>query len=407
MMRPSGYLALITTLLYDLPWQVVHAEPAHLPQPWRAQAVVQGRDEPYDIERFLHELTFRHRSDTPSALENGIRGTGGSVSSDELYYDFRFRQDFSFRDGRNGFLLDIQRSEDLDGTYDRQLIGFRQDLGESVELWLQGDVFPDKAQSDIYFSARHHLSEGSWLHASWILPDAYFNEKTSTSDEFTDPPWSAFVQWHQQAGPKQSTTVSINWSPESEFISRQESLTVTSDQLGAAVSQSYSSGGWLFRLHMEGERSRRQYHLQGPDEGGRPDFSRDYLKATASARFHEHRLKPVLGLAYIHLDEQGFFGRVQDESGKVRRREPMLFGEITLRASAGTTLSPGVYLSHPDIRQSFEDSRKRFNGFTGKLAVPVQFQLSEGEQATLTLNPTFYLHEAAFGGGNVQLHWLM
>ena len=395
------------TLPCALPWPVAHASSAHIAQPWRAQAVVQGRDEPYDTERFLHELTYDHHSGTPSALENGIRGTGGSVSSDELYYDFRFRQDLGFRNGRTGFLLDIQRSEDLDGTYERQLVGFRQNLGESTELWLQGDVFPDKAQSDIYFSARHNLSEDSWLHASWILPDTYFNEKTSTSDEFKDQPWTAFVQWHQQAGPAQSTTVSINWSPESAFISRQESLTVTSDQLQAALSQSYSTGGWLFRLHVEGERSRRQYHLQGPDEGGRTEFTRDYLKATASGRLDTHRLKPVLGLAYIHLDEQGFFGRVQDESGKVRRREPVLFGEIALRTSAGTTISPAVYLSHPDIRQSFEDSHKRFRGFTGKLALPVQFRLSDREPATLTLNPTFYLHEAAFGGGNVQLHWLL
>lgn len=216
-----------------------HSSTAHIPQPWRSDAVVQGRDEMYNTERFLHELTFRHRQHLPAATDNGIRGTGGSVSSRRLYFDFRYRQDFDFRAGDNGFLLDIQRGEDLDGSYQRQLVGFRKNLGDSTELWLQGDVFSDKAESDIYLSARQHLPGNSWLHASLILPDYYFNSKTDSPDRF--------------------------------------------------------------------------------------------------AR---------------------------------------------------------------------EDSR-RHTGFTGKLALPITTRLSATEQATLTLNPTLYLHKFGFGGGNLQLHWPM
>lgn len=414
MMRPSGILVLITGVLCQLPWQKALAGSPHIPQPWRAEAVVQGRDEAYDAERFLHELTFAHQAEAPSAVENGIRGTGGSVSSDELYYDFRFRQDFGFREGRNGFLLDIQRSEDLDGAYDRQLVGFRQNLGERSELWLQGDVFSDKAQSDVYFSGQHYLNgrkgsnETSWLHASWIIPDAYFNDKTSTPDRFTREPQSLFLQWHQQTELRQSTTISVNWSPESEFVSRQENLTVASDNVRAAFDHRQQSGPWALSIAIEGERSRRQYQLQGPQEGQRRDFSRDYLKATTSARLNEHRLKPRFGLAYIHLDERGFFGRAIDDTGDIRRREPVVFADITLQASAATTLSPAIYLSAPDIRQSFEATREdNHSGFMGKLALPLQFRLSATDRASLTLNPTFYLHKAAFGGGNLQFHWPM
>lgn len=408
MTRLSATPVLVIVFVCQLPLQAAHSGSAHIPQPWRADAVVQGRDDLYDAERFLHELTFSHRSRAPSPVENGIRGTGGSVSSDELYYDFRFRQDFGFREGRNGFLLDIQRSEDLDGAFDRQLVGFRHSIGERSEVWLQGDVFSDKARSDIYFSARHDLSGESWIHASWIIPDAYFNDKTSTPDEFTREPQSLFLQWHRQAESHQHTTVSVNWSPESEFISRQESLTVASDSFRGAISHQQAAGRWILNVDVEGERSRRQYQLQGPEENRNPDFSRDYLKATASALLHEHRLKPLLGIAYVHLDEQGYFGRALNDTGTIRRREPVVFGEITLQASAATTISPGIYLSTPDIRQSFDGAGEDdHDGFTGKLALPVQFQLSRREQATLTLNPTFYLHKAAFGGGNLQLHWPM
>ncbi|MFP3491047.1 hypothetical protein R0K20_26045, partial [Staphylococcus sp. SIMBA_130] len=76
-----------------------------------------------------------------------------------------------------------------------------------------------------------------------------------------------------------------------------------------------------------------------------------------------------------------------------------------LQASAATTLSPALYLGAPDIRQSFDATREdNHSGFMGKLALPLQFRLSATDRASLTLNPTFYLHKAAFGGGNLQFH---
>ncbi|WP_227712576.1 hypothetical protein [Marinobacter zhanjiangensis] len=383
------------------------ADTAHVPQPWREDAVVMGRDEAYNTERFLHELTFRHRLSPPAATEEGIRGTAGSVGSDRLYYDFRFLRDFGFREDRNGFLLDIQRAEDLDGAYDRQLIGFRQNLGDDSEIWLQGDVFSDKSQADVYFSARHHLTDNSWIHASWILPDAYFNDKTDTRDSVEQAPQTFFLQWHRQGtGTGAGTTLSLNLSPESRFISRQEQLTVDSESLRTAITHGQRAGDWLLRLHLEGERTRRDYQLRGPEESGSTPFDREYLEARVSATLTSHRLQPGIGLAYVHLDETGYFGRALDDEGRIRRREPTLFGEISLQAARNTTISPGLYLSAPKVRQSFaEDDGRRHSGFTGKLALPIEVQLPDTNQAVLTINPTFYLHKAAFGGGNLQLHW--
>jgi hypothetical protein len=383
---------------------------AHIPQPWRADAVVLGRDEPYDTERFLHELTFDHRQHMPAATDNGIRGTGGSVSSRRLYYDFRFRQDFGFRDNQNGFLLDIQRSEDLDGPYQRQLVGFRQNLGQNTEVWLQGDVYSDKAESDIYLSARHHLTDQSWLHGSVILPDYYFNEKTDTTDRFDKEPRSFFLQWHREAHHAGAgTTVSINASPDARFISRRQNLTVSNETLRVAISHGQTAGQWLVRMHLEGEHTRREYQLQAPEENQASAFERDHLRAHVSASLTHHHLSPTLGLAWLQLDETGYFGRELNDHGNIRRREPTVFGEITLQASQHTSISPGIYLSAPEIRQTFEraEDQRRHTGFTGKLAVPIETRLTADNQSVLTLNPTFYLHKFGFGGGNLQLHWPM
>ncbi len=384
------------------------ASNAHIPQPWRSDAVMLGRDEAYDTERFLHELTFDHRQALPTAMDNGIRGTGGSVSSRRLYFDFRYRQDFGFRDDQNGFLLDIQRAEDLDGPYQRQLVGFRQNIGERTEVWLQGDVFSDKAESDIYLSARHHLDSQSWLHASVILPDYYFNEKTDTADRFSKKPQSYFLQWHHQGSSAvEGTTVSLNLSPDSRFISQRQELAVSNETQRGAISHRQQTGDWLIGLHLEGERTRRDYTLQRSDENRATGFERDHLKARGSATLVPHRLSPTVGVAWLQLDETGYFGRELNDEGRIRRREPTVFAEITLSASQNTSISPGIYLSAPEIRQTFEqeEEQRRHTGFTGKLAVPIETRLSASNEAILTLNPTFYLHKFGFGGGNLQLHW--
>ncbi|WP_138435845.1 MULTISPECIES: hypothetical protein [Marinobacter] len=384
------------------------ASNAHIPQPWRSDAVVLGRDEAYDTERFLHELTFDHRQTLPTATDDGIRGTGGSVSSRRLYFDFRYRQDFGFRDDQNGFLLDIQRAEDLDGSYQRQLVGFRQNLGESTEVWLQGDVFSDKAESDIYLSARHRFTDKSWLHGSLVLPNYYFNEKTDTADRFDKQPRSYFLQWHHQGSSAvEGTTVSLNLSPDSRFISQRQELAVSNETQRGAISHRQQTGDWLIGLHLEGERTRRDYTLQRSDENRATGFERDHLKARGSATLVSHRLSPTVGVAWLQLDETGYFGRELNDEGRIRRREPTVFAEITLSASQNTSISPGIYLSAPEIRQTFEqeEEQRRHTGFTGKLAVPIETRLSASNQAVLTLNPTFYLHKFGFGGGNLQLHW--
>lgn len=111
---------------------------------------------------------------------------------------------------------------------------------------------------------------------------------------------------------------------------------------------------------------------------------------------------------YFYLSEQGYTGRNLNEIADVRRREPTLSGHFSLPLTPAVTLRPGIYLSVPDIEQSYSQSDDEdHRGFTGKFSLPFEILLSREENAILTLAPTFYLHKAAFGGGNLQLHWPM
>lgn len=384
------------------------ADNNHLPQPWRSDAVVYGSEEFLNTERFLHELSFAHSQKRPSLTDNGIRGTGGSIGSRRLYYDFRFRQDFGFNDNQQGFLLDVQRSEDFDGSYDRQLVGFRHQLTEATEIWLQGDVFADKSQTDIYFSSRHYTSRNSWLHGAWILPDAYFNDKTRSGDEFLEQPHSFFLQYHLDSESSAlTTTTSINYSPTSTLDSRREGLVVTSESLRGAITQNYATEFWLLGWEISGERTRRDYQLDETPSSDTP-FQRDAFQASATAQLRQHRLAPRLGVHFIAYKENGFLGRSLDQSADIRRLEPMLSGSLALQLAPGKIARPALYLSVPHIRQRYSrEGRRDHSGFTGKLALPLEITLSAREQAVLTIAPTFYLHKAAFGGGNLQLHWPM
>ncbi|WP_417530058.1 hypothetical protein [Marinobacter lipolyticus] len=408
---PTGIVLGITLILSGALAPNAFPSNSHFPQPWRQDAVVQGRDETYNTERFLHELTFDHLQTPPAATDNGIRGTGGSVSSRRLYLDFRFRNDFGFNHDRQGFLLDIQRGEDLDGAYQRQLVGFRHNLTDRTELWIQGDVFSDKSESDVYFSARRYLNGNSWIHGSWILPDTYFNDKTDTDDEFIRKPQSFFLQWHQAheaTHPTLGTTASLTVSPTSEFLSRTENLQVENESLKAALTHRFRQQSWHWHFEISGERTRRQYRLFGVDESASSAFSRDQIKLATRVTDTGRRYHPYLGLYYLDLDEEGYFGRALDDVGFTRRREPTIYGGLSLPLSARTTLTPGLYLSLPDIRQTFAENRdRRHHSFTGKLALPFKTIISERDHAILTLNPTFYLHKFGFGGGNLQLHWPM
>lgn len=380
----------------------------HLPQPWRQDAVVLGVEKAPNVERYLHELSFGHSQPSPSAVENGIRGTGGSVGSRRLYLDFRFRQDFGFNENRQGFLLDIQRSEDFDGSYERQLIGFRHQLTEATEVWLQGDVFADKSRSDVYLSARHTFSNDSWLHGSWILPDLYFNAKTRSEDAFVDPAQSFFLQWHHPSGAYWSgaTTASVTYSAPSAFDSRDENLVVENESFRGALTRQHRFQTWRLRMDLSGEYTRRQYNLD--ETSGTIPTRRNHIRAEAEAVSTQHRLQPGIGVHYFYLREQGYTGRNLDKTADIRRREPTISGHFSVALAPAVTLQPAVYLSAADIDQSYSESDDdHHRGFTGKLALPFEIILSQRGNAVLTLAPTFYLHKAAFGGGNLQLHWPM
>lgn len=394
----------LTCLLLLLPCAAAHAFNWHVPQPWRASAVIEGRSQDYGDERFLHLFSYRHQQAQPGPLDEGVRGTAGSVDSDTLYYDFRYLQHFRFDDPLWSFSLDVQRSEDFDGSFDRQLVGLHRQLGKRWQASLRGDVFADKAESDIYLGGRYLLDSGGWLALEYVLPDAYFNDKTATDTEYLVAPQTWFLQAYVP-GNRGHTLISANLSPSAEIVSFDQAVRVDSRQQRLALQHWYNRGTWQWRLDLAGEVSERRHRLAELAEP--QDFDRTLQSATLSLHWPRAPWQPHVGLHYLKLKEKGWFGRALNDNSEVVREEPVLFTGLQWQLSDTRSLAPTLYLSQPRVRQQAAGDWKarQEDEWIGKLSLPWQWIIKQENGAVLTLTPSFRLHRLAFGGGNLQLHW--
>ena len=376
----------------------------HVPHPWRAEAAVQGRSADYGHERFLHLFSYRSLIDLPGPLGEGVRGSGGSLDSDTLYYDFRFARQFVFDNPRQAFTLDIQRSEDYDGSFDRQLVGLQQQVADHWTLSLRGDVFADKAGSDIYFGARYGLDGGAWLDLQYVLTDAYFNDKTASDSRYETSPQTLFLQWYQ---PRDGghTLVSANLSPNAELDDREQLARVRGRQHRLAMQHWQTIGNWQWRLDLTHETTHRRHWLDELTES--QAFDREADSATVSVHWPQREHQPHVGVHYLRLKETGWFGRANNASGRVSREEPLVFAGMHWPLKDQQWLTPTVYLSKPRVRQDAmgDWKRREEDEWIGKLALPWHIRVGQAQQAILTLSPSFRLHRFAFGGGNLQFHW--
>lgn len=55
----------------------------------------------------------------PAPGEDGLSGTGGSITGDELYLETNLQKTLYFDNDRYGIIARVQRREDFDGRFDR------------------------------------------------------------------------------------------------------------------------------------------------------------------------------------------------------------------------------------------------------------------------------------------------
>jgi hypothetical protein len=374
------------------------------PHPWRRDALLQGRDYEYDARSFLQRLSYRPLYEV-APDQDGIFGSAGSVSSRELYMDSDVRKTLRFDDGYQDIRLRYRRSEDFDGYFDRQIIGYGVEI-DGIRAAVAGDVRADKAETDVYFELAWRPNTDTFFRANVILPDAYFNQKASEDARYVGRAHTWFGEWRQRVSALRWHLV-VNTSPTVTVLDNTADVRASGDQHRASLSL---VGGerWQWRLSGEAERSDRNFLFDPNGAAEETAFARRMHSVTTSVTATQWPLSPSLGVYHFSMTETGWLGLAQQLTVNNRHDEPYGFVTVQQALTERWQWHPAVYVGRVSLRQSYEEAPERDNEkrrWQGKLSLPLSYNTSAEQGAYLTISPSFYLHKPAFGGGNVQLHW--
>lgn len=374
------------------------------PHPFRREALIEGRDFEYDSRSFLNRLSYQPLFAAPAGRD-GIFGSAGSVTSTELYLDVAVQQTLRFDDERHAIRLNYRRSEDYDGYFDQQRIGYGIEVSD-FRFGVSGDVRGDKAETDVYFEADWAPSEDTFWRFNLILPDAYLNQKGENEAEYQTSAYSWFAEWRQQVAGWQ-WRAALNATPAIRVLDAVADQLAEGNQRRAMFEVS-AGESWRWQWRAEGERTDRYFIFDPNGVAEEKNFRRRMHAITASLQAAERTLTPTLGIHYLRLEEDGWLGLAQSLTISDRYDETYIFVSLNHSLTQRWQWQPTVYAGRSRQRREYledPDRNSRIDRGQGKLSLPFSYLAKAETGAYLSLSPSFYLHRAAFGGGNLQLHW--
>ena len=377
------------------------------PQPFRQTQVLDGREFDYNAESFIHRASFMPQlpvTASPIPQERLI-GTGGSSRSDELFLDMAIQTTHQFSE-RLDFQYRFRRSEDYDGRFDRNLIGLGFSPHSNWNLRMMANVDGDKSQTDLQPELSYRHPNGHQAVAALVFTDMLFNSKQS-QDEYQTSPITAYFGGLWEVSDQHRLRAYANVTPETELeIMEGDVFRNESARVGIGWDWRMPHGGhWQWIAEAEG--TDREQHKA--EEGNTDTMTRRFWRSRAEYR------APLAGqLTYrtggqaLFLRERGAF--IGDNVELTDRKEWLAFAGISHSMSPEWTFNPTVFVTVVEgesIDRDPEDPEEHdtddLNGVYGKINLPFEWQPQGNNGARITLNPTFRLHTAAFGGGNLQV----
>ncbi len=382
------------------------------PHPLRREALLEGRDYTFNKVAFIHRYSYRNLYSAPAAGEDGFRGTTGSVTSDMLFTDIHFHYTLGDDSQRQRVSVGLQRSEDFDGHFDRQLLGISHQATDRWRIGLLGNMTADKANTDIYLEARWRGDANTMLRFAIIFPDLLYNDKVRNDSEYLDSPQTFFAHWRYGGSGPWLIESAVNYTPETGFIDNDAGVEVDSRQLRTLlnIGRSHQLAGtdWVSSVQWRFERTRRSFQLDRADAPDQDRFERDYHMLELQSQRTDLAWQPTFGVRYLRLDEAGYTGIARDFSGTEDRTEIGAFAGGRMQISDRVQFTPSLHVARMSLTQAItwgtgrnRDDRE----WQAEMTMPWSFQLDPEADRWLTLNITAQFHEGNLGGGNMQLHW--
>lgn len=375
------------------------------------------------LDRFSFEfqpaLGHHHR-----LTGNGLEGTAGSISSDELYVRTRAQWQAEL-DSLVLAGIQLRRDEDLDGRYDTALLG----LGLRRNHWtglVHGDIVATKEDIDVHLETtwqtdQHHVR------LVCVLVDPAFNDKQD-DEQYSRYPVTLFANtgWQVSASTRLYGFGQLTLPMELEQAATGHRATDRESSGGLGITTDVS-GTWAWGVEVEGLHGNRTQRFDSDlltgaareawewdqsdplpvprfDPGSRPlrTMHRHYVATTTEMRqtLPDSRARWI-GFRALYVREVDT--RTAPATGsQLRRREYLVYGGgrwpvAQQRAYVSPTLFINRFLGEGSPEQA--DGR----AWQVKLAPAIDVVLDQQRQAMLTINLSMRLYEPGFGGGNAQV----
>ncbi|MCC5812814.1 MAG: hypothetical protein JJU06_20830 [Ectothiorhodospiraceae bacterium] len=378
------------------------------PEPFRRDRV-EGREFDYNAESFLHRFSFEPKpalgrgSPLP---RDGLFGLAGSSRSNELYVDMRAQATLE-TESPLFFGYRFHRTEDFDGRYDENLVGFGAHVGPfRVSVW--GDVVGAKEDIDIHGELLWLPSAGNHLRFTLVAPDAVYNSKQGEG-EYLRKPYTYYLDGQWQVLDDLRLYGFINHNDHMRWRENTREFTLRDRQHSAGVGVDLRLNRyWSASVELEGLYGvRRRDGLAGPDEADQR-LRRSFGLATVELRqWLRDDLQAWYGARYLHFDETDRRPRDAEEHVRYERRETMVYGGVRYRWTDAVSFAPGIFVNYADNTERYPDvpgESDSDRGIYAKLTPSVELLVDRRRGGYITLNPSVRLHRAAFGGGNIQAY---
>ncbi|MEQ8764760.1 MAG: hypothetical protein RL885_12590 [Planctomycetota bacterium] len=367
---------------------------------------IDGRDFDYTDSYFLDVLSFTPSSsfaETWSNIETGVRGSIGSIRTDEFYtsHELRVRQELV--EGRGlAFRFGYLEGEDFDSRYRRFRAGIEQELmfGTRISAWFEGTQL--KEDNDFLLGLVH--DGGPWrAEASLGLVD-FNDDKGKDGREFLRSAYATHLAFDWSPSLAWSFGATLDAQLPMEVVDPGEDLSFEFRKIRQSLRASWRLGRRdVLQVETSFELSASERLTLSDLE--RRDRDREfYWPGLEWRHFYENGVEASLILKYFRLRENERRRLSLNEARMIDRHEAQVGIRLEAPLDDEWWLSPALWLAWVDLAEVYPLDgleNDRAHRIEAKIAVP--FEWRPGPTVRLVINPTFELDEPAFGGGNVQL----
>lgn len=403
------YIALGVSLSLSLSSPVFAESTWRDPHPQRLDGFIDGREFSYNAESFLHRLSYRQLTPGPIVGRDGLYGSGGSITGDQLYLEANLQKSLWFDNDVYGVVGRMMRREDFDGRYDRQMLGVARRFGSDWQGRLMADITGDKGRVDFQLEADWNPDSAHSLRTAVVMTDRLYNNKSDSDNKYFSTPLTLFAHY-QWVASGYTADLALNVSPQARYLDRVLNREVESEQVRVAASFSAPMGEALRTgLDIKVEQTDRN-HTQLSSSGSLSEvpFQRRTQQVSWTLANEASARQWHGGAMYFRFREDGWFGEAFATGGHHWRDEAYVFAGARLGVSDTSWWEPTLYAGNVDMDRQWTQ-RPEYNRteerWVVKLSAAWRYVVNQQSGAVLTLNPTFRLHSLGFGGGNIQLHW--